>query len=90
MIFLTDPDTAIDVPFDWNDSLGDGVTLTSVAYTVPEDLSKGADDTDTEAGLSKVRISGGTNGTLYVLEAIATLSSGELITKRAPIRVMAG
>jgi hypothetical protein len=90
VIFLTDPDTAIDVPFDWTDSVGNGITLTSVVHTVPAGLTKGVESTDTAASLSKVRVSGGTSGVLYVTEANATLSTGEVITKRAPVRVVAG
>lgn len=89
MIFLTDPDTSIDVPFDWNSVIGSGVTLASVVHTVPTGLTKGAETTNTGAATSKVRISGGSNGVLYVVEAKGTLSSGEVVAKRAPVRVVA-
>lgn len=90
MIFLKDPDTAIDVPFDWNDSIGSGITVSSVTHTVPTGMTKVSEITDIVHGLSSVRCSGGANGVLYVVEADATLSSGEVISKRGPVRVIAG
>lgn len=90
MIFLTDPDTAIDVPFDWTASIGNGITLASVVHTVPTGMTKGAESTDTVNGKSSVRVSGASNAVLYIVEAKGTLSSGEVIAKRAPVRVLAG
>lgn len=92
MIFLIDPDTAIDVPFDWSDSLGAGITLSSAVHTVPTGLTKGTEVVDTVNGLSKVRVTVTANAPpqLYIVEAKGTLSSGEVIVKRGPVRVMAG
>jgi len=90
LIFLTDPDTAIDVPFDWTSSLATGITLTSVAHVVPTGMTKVSESTDTANGLSSVRVSGGSNAIIYIVEAKATLSTGEVIAKRAPVRVLAG
>lgn len=90
MIFLKDPDTAIDVPFNWNDSLAVGITLRSATHVVPAGLTKVSEVTDTANGLSSVRVGGGSNPAMYVIEAKATLSTGEVIVKRAPVRVYAG
>lgn len=87
MIFLKDPGTSIDVPFDWTDSLATGVTLSSVVHTPPAGLTKVGEATDTANSKSTVRVGGGTNGTLYVVKAAGTLSSGEVIVKEAPVRV---
>lgn len=89
MIFLKDPDSAIDVPFDWNESLATGITLLSASHSVPTGLTKTSESTDTANGLSRARVSGGSNGVLYIVEAQGTLSSGEIITKRAPVRCCA-
>lgn len=90
MIFLKDPDTTIDVPFDWTDSIGGGITLSSVTHTPPTGLTKVSEVTNAGSALSSVRVSGGTNGALYIVEAVGTLSSGEFVSKRGPVRVLAG
>lgn len=90
MIFLKDPDTAIDVPFDWTASIGNGITLTSVSHIVPAGLTKVSEVTDTVHGLSSVRVNSGSSGVLYVVEADGTLSTGEVVAKRGPVRVFAG
>jgi hypothetical protein len=90
VIFLKDPDTSIDVPFNWSDAIAAGITVTSVAHVVPTGLVKVSEQTDTVNALSSVRVSGGTNPAMYVIEAKATLSSNEVVVKRAPVRCYAG
>lgn len=72
--------------FDWSSEIPDGVTLSSVAHTVPGGAVEESEDTNLD-GTSDLDISGGTHAALYFLTIVATLSNASTISKTWPLRV---
>lgn len=85
-IVLLDPSDDAVITIDWADVLNGVVSLAGVVHTVPSPLSKGTESTNSSTGLSQVKVSGAVHGTLYMLEASATLSNGEIINRQIPVR----
>jgi hypothetical protein len=83
-IALFDPSDDAYMSFDWSDSLGSGVTVSSVTHSVQLPLVKGAEDSTSTT--SAVKLSGAVHGGLYLVSAEATLSNGEVINRQFPIR----
>lgn len=85
-IVLLDPSDNALITIDWTDVLSGSVTLSSVTHTVPSPLSKGTESTNTGTGQSQVRVSGAVHGAMYMIEAQATLSNGDVINRQFPVR----
>ena len=83
---LLDPGDSVLLTVDWADALVPGVTLSSVVHTPPAPLTKGIETTNTGTGQSQVRVSGAVHGALYMIEAAATLSNGEIVNRQFPVR----
>lgn len=83
---LVHPSDSASIPLDWSDVLGDSLTLSSVTHTLPAGLTKVSESTDTANGLSQVTVSGATHGQLYHIQAAATLSDGQVVTRVIPAR----
>lgn len=86
-ILLHNPADSGNYTADWSDVLGEA-TLASVTHTPPTGLTKVSEgSTDTT---STVRISGGTHGRTYMVQAAATLSNGEVINRPLVLTVFNG
>lgn len=85
-ILLADPGDEATYSIDWSDALGEGVTLSSVAHSVPSPLTLVQESTDAQNNLSLLRIAGARHGDLYMIEAEATLSTGEKLNRQFPLR----
>jgi hypothetical protein len=72
--------------FDWTGVLDDGVTLSSVAHTVPGGAVEEAEATNGD-GTSDLNISGGTHAALYQLTIVATLSNSQTVSRTWPLRI---
>lgn len=88
-VALHDPSDSALYTFQWDD-LPASVTLTAVTHSVPTGLTKVSESTNTVAGTSTVKISGGVHGVMYMIEAQATLSNGESLNRQFPLRVFNG
>jgi hypothetical protein len=89
-VLLTDPGDSAFFEMDWSDALGTGVTLSSVAHSVPTGLTLVSEATDTTEGTSAVRVTGTSHGQTYLIQAAATLSNGEVINRQFPLRSFNG
>jgi len=69
-----DKDEAIAYTIDWSADLNSS-TVASTAWTVPSGLTN--ESTTATTTTSSIRLSGGTPGVVYKIEALATLDSGE-------------
>lgn len=87
-IELKTPDADLIYEFDWTEQLASGVTVVSVAHSVPDPLILIKELTDTEAGQSLVEIAGGLHGGIYVITALATLSTQEKVPAQFTLRVL--
>ncbi len=85
-IVLLDPSDSAIITVDWSDALASGITLSSVTHTVPSPLTKVSESTNTSTGQSQVRVSGAVHGSMYMIEAQATLSNTEVINRQFPAR----
>lgn len=86
-IVVLDPSDEAIVPIDWTDSLPSTVTLTgTVEHTVPTPLVRISQGTDALNNLSQLKVRGMVHGGLYMIEAQATLSNGEIINRQFPVR----
>lgn len=85
-VVLFNPADNAFVTFDWSDVLPAGITLTSVAHTVPAPLAKANEATNTPR--SQVKVRGAVHGAIYQIAASATLSNGENINRVFPIRAI--
>ena len=85
-IAIKTPAETLHLRFDWNEALPDGVTLTSVAHTVPGGAVEESEDTNGD-GTSDLDISGGAHGALYQLTIVATLSDASTVTRSWPLRI---
>lgn len=81
------------VTFDWTDAIPSTsplTTLVSVAHTAPSasptTLTVAGQSTNVAAKTSAAKVSGGVHGELYLLEAAATLSNGEIVNRSAVLR----
>lgn len=88
MIPLIDPADSAWYEFDWTSALPTSVTVTSVTHTLPSPLTKVSESTSTPT--SAVRVSGAVHGKVYMVEAAATLSNGEVINRQFPLRAFNG
>lgn len=88
MIPLIDPGDDATFQMDWSDALADGVTLSSVSHSVPAPLVKVTETTSSP--MSYVRVSGAQHGQTYLVEASATLSTGEVLNRQFPLRCFNG
>lgn len=87
-IGLIDPGDNVRFDLDWTDELDDGVTLSAVTHTVPSPLTKVSESVTSSN--SYVRISGAVHGYTYLIEASATLSTGETLNRQFPLRCFNG
>lgn len=85
-IVLLDPGDSALITIDWNDVLPATVTLSSVTHTVPSPLNKISEVTSSGTGESQVKVSGAVHAGLYMIEAAATLSNGEVLNRQWPAR----
>lgn len=86
-VALIDPGDEALITLDWNDFLSSGITLAgSVVHTTPAPLQKLSDVTDTMLSLSQIKVRGAVHGGIYMIEAQATLSNGEIINRQFPVR----
>lgn len=85
-VILLDPSDEALVTIDWADVLPASVTLSSVTHTAPSPLVLVSQATDIAQGRSQAKVRGATHGALYMLEAQATLSNGEIINRQFPAR----
>ena len=64
-VLLKDPDAILDYAFDWTDWLEAGETISSQTITVAAGITK---DSDSESsGIVTIWLSGGTDGTDYIV-----------------------
>ena len=87
-VLLVDPGDSIVLEMDWSDSLADGVTISGVTHSVPLPLTKVSESDDSPS--SFVRVSGAVHGQTYLIEASATLSTGETLNRQFPLRCFNG
>ena len=73
---------------EWLDAIPTGGTMVSVVHTVPTGLTKVSEGVD--GTTSTVRISGGTHGRTYMVQALATMSTGETINRPLVLTVFNG
>jgi hypothetical protein len=87
-IILLDPSDQALITINWaEEALPQGVTLQgNVVHTVPSPLTKVSEATNNGAGTSQVKVSGAVHGGVYMIEAQATLSNGEVINRQFPAR----
>jgi len=90
MIQLKSPSAKLIYTFDWANAIADTATLHSVAHSVPEPVVLISEAYDVGQQLSNVEIGGGAHGGLYVIQARATLSTGETVTDGFTLRVFEG
>jgi hypothetical protein len=81
--FQKDPEASRIFGIDWSAQLGEGVTVSSVAWEVPAGLAK--DDEDQDGALGLVQLSGGEAGTTYTVVGTATFSNTEVDVRRFKI-----
>lgn len=84
ILLINSGDQAL-LPINWSDLLGSGgLTLASVVHTVPSPLTKLSEAaTSTQ---SQVKVSGAVHGQVYLIQATATLSNGEIIKRPVTAR----
>lgn len=89
-IWVIDPDVPAWCEVDWSGVLPQGVTLSSVSYSVPDELT--ADDTAIDENAEKwaIHLDGATHGAMYQIPLIATLSDAQTISLTAPLRCFNG
>lgn len=81
-----DPDANLPFSFDWTTWLtNEGDTADSFEWTVPAGLTKGAETSD--EGVATVWLSGGTNGTAYVVTCRITTTGGRTDDRSRTIEV---
>ncbi len=85
-VVLLDPSDSALITIDWADVLAIGVTLSAVTHIVPTGLTKVTEAQDLANGKSQVKVSGAAHGLMYMIEAQATLSNGEVINRQFPAR----
>uniref|UniRef100_A0A6M3IPQ6 Putative tail protein n=1 Tax=viral metagenome TaxID=1070528 RepID=A0A6M3IPQ6_9ZZZZ len=84
MTFKKDPGEKLDYAFDWDDDtqgpyLESGETISASAWVVPSGITEvSASYTDT---ITKIWLSGGTEGTSYELENTITTSEGRIVVR---------
>jgi hypothetical protein len=88
-IELKTPAASLIYTFEWQDAIPEGVDLVSVEHTVPEGLTLVAQQTDQLAQLSTVEVGGGVHGGIYLVKALALLSSSEEVPADFTLRVSA-
>lgn len=86
MIYVQRPDAHLKYTFDWSADIPEGISLVSVAHTVPSPLVIESEVTDVDALQSTVAIAGSMHGQTYLVTALATLSNGEQIPGEATLR----
>lgn len=89
-IWVVDPDAADWCEIIWTAALPSGVTLASVAYTVPASLTVVDDEIEVSLGKSAVKVSGATHASMNQIAAVATLSNGSTIAFTGPLRCFNG
>ena len=72
--FIKDPDATLDYTVEWGEWLGDGDTVSTATWTVPDDLT--AEDQATGTTSATVTVSGGTAGQTYALTCRVTTAAG--------------
>jgi len=85
-VVLLDPGDSVFITIDWADVLVDGITLASATHTVPSPLTRVSQSDSPSTGKSQVRVSGALHGVTYMIEAVATLSNGEVVNRQFPVR----
>jgi hypothetical protein len=86
-LVLKDPDGKLAYTFDWSSTVLDPITVASVAYVVPSGITKDSQVEDLPNKKTTIVLSGGTHGNDYVIEAKATVSSGEQVPASLVVRV---
>lgn len=66
---------------DFTDVLPAAVTLSSVAWTISPQITLASQSNDYANALSTIKVSGATHAVQYVLQALGTLSNGEVVPK---------
>lgn len=86
-VWLIDPDLPAWCEVDWSTVISDGVTLSSVAYTLPSAIT--ADDTAIDQDLGKwaIHVDGTTHAGMHQIPLTATLSNAQTLNLIAPLRV---
>jgi hypothetical protein len=71
---------------DYSADVAEGVTVSSIVWSVSPSLTLAGQVDALGSARSTIRVSGAEHGTCYLLQAIATLSSGEVIPKDITLR----
>lgn len=89
-IWVIDPDAPEFCEIVWDALLPNGVTLASVAYTLPSPLVELSAVVEQTLGKSAVKVGGAAHGMLRHVQAVATLSDGSTLQCTAPLRCFNG
>jgi hypothetical protein len=89
-VWVVDPDVTSFCQIDWSAALPTGVTLVTVAYTIPAGLVLVDEAIDTDLGKSAIKLSGMTHGSMFQVPAVATLSNAQTLPCTAPLRCFNG
>jgi hypothetical protein len=84
-VWLVDPDTPTYCEVRWSGVLPTGLTLMSVAYTLPTELTQVDAAISTAEAKSALLVSGVTHASAFQILATATLSNGSQIQFTAPL-----
>src|SRR5690349_14226129 len=89
-VLLWDPDDSVYFELDWNNYLSEGVTLSTVSHSLPDDLDLVSEATSSVEGRSAFMPSGGIAGHSYFIEASAVLSDASTVnlTYKVPLRCL--
>lgn len=85
-----DPEEVLDYPSSWSKLLGDTDELADVVYSLP-DTPTGLTiaSSSYEATVSTVWLSGGTLGSQYLVDILATTAQGRTFNRTVAIRIRA-
>lgn len=89
-VWVVDPDVVDWCEVIWTSVLPSGVTLASVAYTLPVALTLVDEEIDLVLGRSAVKVSGATHASMNQVAVVATLSNGMTVPFTAPLRCFNG
>lgn len=89
-IWIIDPEAGQYCEVDWSGALPTDVTLESVTYSLPADLTNQGEAIETGDGKSALLVGGAEHGVSYAIHIVATLSDASTIAFTAPLRCFNG
>lgn len=89
-VWVVDPDVTDWCEIIWESVLPEGVTLDSVAYTLPAALAVVDEEIELSLGKSAIKVSGARHASMNQIAVVATLSDGTTIPFTAPLRCFNG